>query len=814
MATFDIGNKIQIVNPSANVDAKYGPWNSIAEAKTGVIQALREKGLTVGVIESESIVEYWWKSGITDNDLVLKTEVGGGSGTPGVSVTNATINVSGHLIITLSDNTTIDAGVAVGPQGSTGAAGATGTTGNGIASTSYNASTGVLTITYTSGGTYSTGDLRGAAGATGAAGSKWYNGVGAPSAGTGVSGDYYLNTANGDVYVKTTSWAVLTNIKGATGATGATGSTGANGATWLSGSSAPTTQGVNGDFYLNTTTYDVSLKTSGTWNVVVNIKGPIGNTGATGATGATGKGISSITKTNTVGQIDTYTITYTDSTTTTFDVVNGANYTHPTGDGNLHVPATSTTSNGKVLTAGATAGSAAWEAPAIGDAHGFVAPPNTGTYSYTNTGSSITFNLLAAAGNYKINGALYVNTGLTKAFTAALGQNFIYLTATGLQHATTQWTITDLTAIPVATLNWDGTNVRVSDELHLASRNLIQHQKEHDTDGARYVSGFATTFAAAAANTFSAAAGVIRDEERYHNISAKTQAQIAYRNAAGTAMIFDAPGTAFVKIGGTGGARPLYDNGSGTPVELGSSQYGIMWMYATNGKLPANSEIVFVMGQGTYASVAAAQAANQPTLSGMAIAEWKLLYRVIIRQSPTNALVFTQADDFRLSSSGPAQNAGAAVNISANAVTVTPAGNLTSTNVQAALEELQTKFETDPIPMYCSDMTSDLTASTTVSKLRFMFEEARTLQSVVGSLATAATGGSLLTVDIKKNGTSIFSTLLTFDSGENTTRTAATQAVLTGSISFAIGDYIDIYVTQVGSTTAGKGLLITLKTIR
>lgn len=35
-------------------------------------------------------------------------------------------------------------------------------------------------------------------------------------------------------------------------------------------------------------------------------------------------------------------------------------YSHPTGDGNLHVPATETTNNGKVLKAGETAGSAAW----------------------------------------------------------------------------------------------------------------------------------------------------------------------------------------------------------------------------------------------------------------------------------------------------------------------------------------------------------------------------------------------------------------------------------------------------------------------
>lgn len=36
------------------------------------------------------------------------------------------------------------------------------------------------------------------------------------------------------------------------------------------------------------------------------------------------------------------------------------NYVHPSGDGNQHVPATGTSNNGKVLKAGATAGSAGW----------------------------------------------------------------------------------------------------------------------------------------------------------------------------------------------------------------------------------------------------------------------------------------------------------------------------------------------------------------------------------------------------------------------------------------------------------------------
>ena len=39
------------------------------------------------------------------------------------------------------------------------------------------------------------------------------------------------------------------------------------------------------------------------------------------------------------------------------------NYTHPSGDGNSHVPANSTTNNGKVLTASAVAGTYTWETP-------------------------------------------------------------------------------------------------------------------------------------------------------------------------------------------------------------------------------------------------------------------------------------------------------------------------------------------------------------------------------------------------------------------------------------------------------------------
>ena len=46
---------------------------------------------------------------------------------------------------------------------------------------------------------------------------------------------------------------------------------------------------------------------------------------------------------------------------------NANNYVHPTSDGSLHVPPTSTNSNGKVLKAGSSAGSAAWAFLTKGD---------------------------------------------------------------------------------------------------------------------------------------------------------------------------------------------------------------------------------------------------------------------------------------------------------------------------------------------------------------------------------------------------------------------------------------------------------------
>lgn len=123
--------------------------------------------------------------------------------------------------------------------------------------------------------------------------------------------------------------------------------TGIQGNTWYSGLGAPSDSslGRNGDFYLRIATHDVYLKSSGAWgSPILNIQG------ATGATGAAGRGISSVALTSgnhAAGTTDTYTITFTDSTTATFTVYNGANGS--AGSGSFAWLNISTATQGRVV---------------------------------------------------------------------------------------------------------------------------------------------------------------------------------------------------------------------------------------------------------------------------------------------------------------------------------------------------------------------------------------------------------------------------------------------------------------------------------
>lgn len=81
---------------------------------------------------------------------------------------------------------------------------------------------------------------------------------------------------------------------------------------------------------------------------------------------------------------------------------------------------------------------------------------------------------------------------------------------------------------------------------------------------------------------------------------------------------------------------------------------------------------------------------------------------------------------------------------------------------------------------------------------------------VYATLAVAQAAGTPVAVDVNRNGVSIFSTTLTFDNAEKTTRTAATPAVFAaGGDLLSAGDEISIDVDAVGTALA-KGLSVYL----
>ena len=203
---------------------------------------------------------------------------------------------------------------STGPQGSAGVAGAAGTAG----------AAGAQGIQGPTGSTGPQGTA-GVAGQTVIAGKAVLSGSVDPSTSQGSDGDYYVNTATNFLFgPKSGTWPTAgvnmigpigpTGLQGAVGPQGVAGSTGAAGQTGpqgatgaqgpqgiagqtviadraaLNGAADPTTQGVDGDYYVNTATNVLfGPKSGSTWPTVgVNMVGPQGPQGVAGAQGPTG----------------------------------------------------------------------------------------------------------------------------------------------------------------------------------------------------------------------------------------------------------------------------------------------------------------------------------------------------------------------------------------------------------------------------------------------------------------------------------------------------------------------------------------------
>ena len=126
---------------------------------------------------------------------------------------------------------------------------------------------------------------------------------------------------------------------------------------------------------------------------------------------------------------------------------------------------------------------------------------------------------------------------------------------------------------------------------------------------------------------------------------------------------------------------------------------------------------------------------------------------------------------------------------------------LTTAQVKAYVgTQLQT------IAIACSDETTALT--TGAGKATFRMPYGFNLAYVRASVTNAPTG-AVLTVNIKRNGATIFTTKITIEVGEKSSFSAAVQPVL-NTATLSDDDEITVDIDTVGSTVAGAGLKVYL----
>ena len=346
--------------------------------------------------------------------------------------------------------------------------------------------------------------------------------------------------------------------------------------------------------------------------------------------------------------------------------------------------------------------------------HGILARPVGATNPLPTSITSTTFPLSAAAHpiTYYFNGtAVTVSSDKTTVLspgTAGLYYIFFDGTTGNLSNGAFPG-LTDTSNVLVAAVFWNGTDHGlVIDERHGFARNLPWHLWAHTTVGVRYRSGLTVTATGTGATaTFASTGGEIDDEDIAFSIDASSAfptantCRLLWQTGATTYTYDKTPSTVPFKRGGNN--RPVCIRSTDYAiVEMPSAQnrYVNVFVYAaTDLHIPiymfVETTDAATISAGGYTSLALARAVAFPNLSNFGLSpELRPIYRLIIRADGVVQAI-TAADDYRTVTSLP-QAAGNTATI-ASSVTFTPYGNVSSSNVQLAIQDL------DDIKMMRSD---------------------------------------------------------------------------------------------------------------
>jgi hypothetical protein len=233
---------------------------------------------------------------------------------------------------------------------------------------------------------------------------------------------------------------------------------------------------------------------------------------------------------------------------------------------------------------------------------------------------------------------------------------------------------------------WNGSIGAVSDERH-GLRDLNWHEWAHKTIGTRYDSGFALTLPTEAnSDELEVAGGTIHDEDKEHNINTETTCRLWRQTAAGVFTFengTDNAGRDFPFFQATGTPQ-FCDSADYTLKDVSNNDYVCYFVYAS----PDVDRPIYLYTPpiaAAYNTIALARLSpTAPSFSP----EIKLLYRLIFNGNGD----LEEITDFRTATTVPG---GGSTATTAAAVSFTPTGDLESTTVQAAIEELETDRDAD-----------------------------------------------------------------------------------------------------------------------
>lgn len=227
-------------------------------------------------------------------------------------------------------------------------------------------------------------------------------------------------------------------------------------------------------------------------------------------------------------------------------------YTHPTGDGNLHVPATGTSNSGKVLKAGSTAGSISWGSLSKSD----VGLGNVNNTSDANKPISTATQTALDAKQNTITGAATTITGNNLTASRAL-----------VSDSSGKVAVSDITATELGYL--DGVTSNIQQQLNANSSLFVRGSGSNAIQG---LNGMAQ-----GKNSFAIGTGSMATNERgmaigYGAVAGRNQFATGVFNKPtdGTAAILSTTGSVFVVGVGTSSSKTK----NGFRVGMDASCYG------------------------------------------------------------------------------------------------------------------------------------------------------------------------------------------------------------------------------------------------